>query len=661
MAITVRRPMQSARADHAGALSHLAQGFGLEWLPAIDDVSGSLRLVRGERDAGRRFAGLLALAQTRLDFLQSGLLDRELTRSISEEPSAAPEHLARTRIALLSSSTVDHLLPSIRVAGLRRGLLLDCTTGAYGMVRQEVLDPADTTIANSDFVLIAFDAASILPRTDPADRGGARASVERAVAELTQLWRVARERSGGTVIQQLVLDRTPALFGHLDAVTAGAPSWMIRALNGAIREAAQDERVLVFDLEALAARFGARRLFDPTRWHQAKQEIAPPQAPLYADHLARILMAARGHARKCLVLDLDNTLWGGVIGDDGLEGIRLGQGTPEGEAYAAFQSYVKQLAGRGIVLAASSKNDPAIALEAFERHPEMVLKREDISVFEANWGDKPAALQRIARKLEFGLDALVFFDDNPAERALVRDTLPEVAVPEVPPAAEGYVECLSDSGWFEAAAFTQEDVLRTRHYAADQSRRAEMEKAADIEAFLDSLGMELEIRRLDSVALQRATQLVNKTNQFNLTTRRTNEAEMAAFAADPAMVVLTGRASDKFGDSGLITVAAGRLLGGPGDPVLDIETWVMSCRVLGRRIEHAMRDALAQFARQAGANALLGHYRPTARNGLVRNHYAELGFNLVSEGEGGATDWRLDLRTDLPAWRSPFLALRVDV
>jgi FkbH-like protein len=662
LAIAVSRPTGSAGDRHSGLVRDPAEVLGLEWLPVPEGFAAGIREIRHEPDRGRRLRAIVSLSNTRLDFLQSGMLDRELARLISEGGDATDGNpLSPARLTILSSSTADHLMPSIRIAGLRRGLLLECRTGEYGMFRQELLDPSSSTVADSEFVLIALDAESILPQTKPADGEAAREAVEAAMAELTELWRAARRRSGGMVIQQLIIDRQPALFGNLDATTAGAPSALVRACNAAIRAAAPAERVLILDTEALALRYGVRRLFDATRWHQAKQEFAPPHAPLYGDHLARIIMAARGRSRKCLVLDLDNTLWGGVIGDDGLEGIRIGQGSPEGEAFAAFQSYVKRLAERGIVLAASSKNDPAIALEAFERHPDMVLKRDDIAVFEANWGDKPAALQRIARKLEFGLDALVFFDDNPAERAIVRDTLPDVAVPEVPAAPEGFVDCLADSGWFEAAAFTGEDALRTRHYVADRQRRAALEKSTDLEAFLDSLGMEMEICRLDSVSLPRATQLINKTNQFNLTTRRTNEEEMAALAADPAAVVLTGRAKDKFGDNGLITVAVGRLGHDTGGRVLEIETWVMSCRVLGRRIEHAMRDALVEGARKSGAILLRGRYIPTPRNGLVKDHYAALGFVQTAKQEGGTTEWQLDLRADPPTWRSPFIGLSIDV
>jgi FkbH-like protein len=659
LAITVSSPIPSVQAAHAQVPS-AAPALGLDWLPVAEGFDATIRRIRRDGDPERRCSDLLSLACRRIDFLQAAILDRELSRLSAEAPIVLS--LARARLTILSSSTIDHLLPSIRVASLRRGLWVECRAGAYGMVRQELADPAGGTLRHSDFVLIALDAASVLPRLDPADRDAAREAVARAATEMVQIWRAARERSGGAaVIQQLVLEREPALFGNLDAVTPGAPSALVRNLNAAIRDAAETERVLVLDTEVLAARFGVRRLFDATRWHQAKQEIAPVHAPLYADQVARILMAARGLSRKCLVLDLDNTLWGGVIGDDGLAGIRLGQGTPEGEAFAAFQSYVKRLSERGIVLAASSKNDPLIALDAFERHPEMVLKRDDIAIFEASWGDKPAALQRIARQLEFGLDALVFFDDNPAERALVRDTLPAVAVPEPPAAPEGYVDCLADSGWFEATAFTSEDALRTRHYVADQRRRAELDKAVDMESFLESLGMELEIRKLDAVSLQRATQLINKTNQFNLTTRRTNESEMSALAADPGAVVLIGRIKDRFGDSGLVTVAVARASGQGRRRVLDIESWVMSCRVLGRRIEFAMRDALLDVARRMDAAVLVGHYRPTARNGLVRDHYLNLGFRRTSATENGATDWMLELSAGAPEWRSPFLSVHADV
>jgi FkbH-like protein len=319
-----------------------------------------------------------------------------------------------------------------------------------------------------------------------------------------------------------------------------------------------------------------------------------------------------------------------------------------------FQRYAKRLAGRGVALAVASKNDPTIATEAFERHPEMVLRRSDIAVFEASWGDKPAALRRIARHLEFGLDALVFFDDNAAERELVRASLPDVAVPEVPAAPEYFAQCLADSGWFEAVAFTTEDAQRTRHYVADAQRRDAAEAATDIEGFLESLRMELDIAPVNKLSLPRATQLVNKTNQFNLTTRRTSEPEMAAFAADAAMVVLTARLRDRFGDNGLISVAIGRLTESAGEPALDLETWVMSCRVLGRRVEFAMRDALAETARKMGARWLIGHYRPTARNGLVSGLYAELGFAAEGDDAAGGTDWRLDLARGLSAWRSPF-------
>ena len=341
------RPIPSARAHQCQLGSQTLEVLGLDWLPLPDGFNAALRRLRGKSDPDHRLAALVALAQTRLDFLQSTMLGRELARLETELNDELHSHLAQVRLTILSSSTAEHLIPSIRIAGLRRGLLVQCAIGGYGMVRQEILDPSSRSLEDSDFVLIAFDARALLPHVNPGDHEAARAAGEAAAKELVALWRAARERSGGCVIQQLVLDREPSLFGNFDPATGTAPSAMIRSLNAALVAAAARERVPVLDLEAMASRFGARRLFDATRWHQAKQEIAPLHAPLYGDHLARILMAARGLSRKCLVLDLDNTLWGGVIGDDGLEGIRLGQGSPEGEALCCFPGLCEAAGGAG--------------------------------------------------------------------------------------------------------------------------------------------------------------------------------------------------------------------------------------------------------------------------------------------------------------------------
>jgi FkbH-like protein len=377
-------------------------------------------------------------------------------------------------------------------------------------------------------------------------------------------------------------------------------------------------------------------------WHHAKQEIAPVAVPWAGDQVARVLAALRGLSRKALVLDLDNTLWGGVIGDDGLDGIVLGQGSATGEAFVALQRYLKRLASRGVLLAVSSKNDRATAQAVFREHPEMVLRLGDIAVFEANWEDKPSALRRIAAELNLGLDALAFLDDNPAERALARRTLPEVAVPEPPDAPELFAQTLSDAGLFEPVAVTADDLCRGAHYAANVRRAEAQESATDLESFIRDLDMTLTVGAFKPADLARITQLVNKTNQFNLTTRRYTEPEIRALAAEPDTLALAARLSDRFGDNGLIAVVIARRA---QDGDLDIETWLMSCRVIGRRVEHALLAALMERARLAGYRRLIGHYFATSRNGLVKDLYPTLGFRPLPglRADPGRTHWALDL------------------
>ena len=282
-------------------------------------------------------------------------------------------------------------------------------------------------------------------------------AIGRFVAELRSLWRRAREIGGAAVIQQTFLDVTEPLFGGYDRMVPGAPGDGRRPAQRPAVRGRGGERRLILDVARASQRDGIDAWFDVGRWLQGKLEIAPQAAPLYGDLAARILAALRGLSKKCLVLDLDNTLWGGVIGDDGLDGIVLGEGSAAGEAHLALQRYAKQLKERGVILAVCSKNDAKIAEAAFRDHPEMVLRRADIAVFQANWDDKAQNLKAIAAKLNIGFDSLVFVDDNPIERARVRQSLPMVAVPEMPDDPAHYVRCLADAGYFEAVAFTADD------------------------------------------------------------------------------------------------------------------------------------------------------------------------------------------------------------
>ena len=340
--------------------------------------------------------------------------------------------------------------------------------------------------------------------------------------------------------------------------------------------------------------------------------------------------------------DLDNTLWGGVVGDDGIEGIVLGQGSAAGEAYLAFQRYAASLAERGVVLALCSKNDAEIVEHVFKNHPEMHLKREAIAAAAVNWTDKATNLRQLASTLELGLDSLVFVDDNPAERDIVRRELPMVAVPELPDDVAHYAATLAAAGYFESVAFTAEDSARSRQYAQNAQRQELLATATDMEGFLKSLDMRLDARPPANGDLASLTQLINKSNQFNLTTRRYTAEEVERAVNDPEVVVRGFRLVDKFGDNGLIAVIIAR----PHEQestALAVDTWLMSCRVLGRGVEAACLRVLAHEAARRGAKALIGEYRPTPRNGMVRDHYPRLGFAPAGNG-GEASYWRLDLQ-----------------
>jgi FkbH-like protein len=360
----------------------------------------------------------------------------------------------------------------------------------------------------------------------------------------------------------------------------------------------------------------------------------------YAYSVVSLLRAAVGKSKKVLVLDLDNTLWGGVIGDFGAGGIRFGQGSGEGEAFLAFQSYAKELQKRGIVLAVCSKNDDDKAREPFEQRDDMILKLADISCFVANWEKKADNLRTIAERPELGLDSFVFVDDNPAERAIVRRFLPQVAVPDMPEDPAGYIQALALHRFFETASFTREDTARARYYAENAQRKDLAARATDVDSFLASLNMRMKVCPVTELNVERSTQLVNKSNQFNLTTRRYTLAQVREMAANPDCRTLTLSLSDSLGDNGLISVI---FLSKHGT-ALSIDTWVMSCRVLLRGVEQFARNELVDIARAAGCIRLLGTYIPTPKNGMVKDHYSKLGFEAAGE-EGDRTFWSLDFET----------------
>jgi len=385
----------------------------------------------------------------------------------------------------------------------------------------------------------------------------------------------------------------------------------------------------ICDLEFIAYRHGGVRARDERAWFESKQPCSSSLLVEFAREAARLIGSLRRPPKKVLVLDLDNTLWGGVVADDGLEGIELGDTSPRGEAFKAFQKDIVSLKQRGVLLAVCSKNDRAKAVEVFEKHPEMILRMEDFVSFKANWEPKSDNIRQMASELNLGLDSFVFVDDNPAEIEIVRQFAPEVATLLLGPDASGHVAQLQDCRLFEPRNITAEDAERTNQYRSEVQRQVLQSSVTDMDSYLESLAMEAILSEFTPVDVPRLAQLINKSNQFNLTTRRRTEADLHALMNDPDYLGFSVRLKDRFGDHGLISIVIGHKQEGS----LEIDTWLMSCRVLKRQVEEETLNELARLAVGRGCVRLKGVYLPTAKNEMVRDFYIRMGFTLTADSD----------------------------
>jgi FkbH-like protein len=559
--------------------------------------------------------------------------------------------LTAFRLGIVSTHTVDYLTQALPGTGLRHGLVIDVVMADYGQAAQQLLDAgSEFGRANLDAILIALDYRALGLSEARLTAKDAEAAVDAAVGYVAGLAEGVRNTIGTSCVLQTLVPPSETLFGNFDARFSGAVRTMIERFNHRLLTEVATDTDLVVDVASLASNLGLNVWNDARDWHKAKLPAAMDAIPLYAEHVCRVLGAARGKSRKCLVLDLDNTLWGGVIGDDGVNGIKLGQGSSTGEAFLEIQRYALALRQRGIVLAVCSKNDESNARLPFREHPEMLLKEEHIAVFVANWDDKANNIREIAATLNIGIDSLVFLDDNPVERGLVRDILPEVAVPEVTDDPADYPGILARAGYFEAVALSSEDLKRADYYQAN-AERVSLKKIGNLGDYLISLEMVATMTPFDGVGRVRIAQLINKSNQFNLTTRRYSESDVARFEDDPNKFCLQVRLADKFGDNGMISV----VIFDRGEREWRCDTWLMSCRVLGRRVEELVLRHIAGAARNAGATRLIGVYLPTKKNSLVTEHFAKLGFSKVADLPEGGTEWGLDL----VGYVAPELPIRV--
>ncbi|MFE5737851.1 HAD-IIIC family phosphatase [Streptomyces celluloflavus] len=552
----------------------------------------------------------------------------------------------RIRVALIGSFTADLLGRVLRVTLRRCGIDAVVDVHGIGQYGSQTADPgSDLYRSDPDFVVLAVhhDELGLPDHSTSPEK-----DVEAEIRRWRSLWRSIQANSRARVVHWLFALPDDLVVNALDVRLPGSRYSMAVRVNAGLAAAAGKD-VLVVDCDRLAGAAGKLAWFDDRSWRLAKQPFASDVLPLPARETAGLIAADLGLAKKCLVLDLDNTLWGGVIGEAGVHGIVLGGDA--GEGFVRFQRHVRALKERGIILAVCSKNNPADAKSPFQEHPDMVLRLSDISSFSASWDPKPEQLRRIAGHLGIGLDSLVLVDDDPVERAQVRALLPEVEVIDLPESAWEYVRAVRNHPLLQQAWATEEDAARADSYRAREQAKQYEEESDTLEDFYRGLEMSARFAPVDANSLPRVAQMVVKTNQFNVLSRRHSAAELAELVAEPGALHFTARLRDRFTDHGLV----GFLLARTDGDTAEMDSWLLSCRVIGRDLERSMFGVFARQAAAAGLRRLVGEYFPTQKNHLVADLYPRLGFTLVREAPDGATRWQYDLvQQGLPE-PSPFI------
>ena len=468
------------------------------------------------------------------------------------------------------------------------------------------------------------------------------ALIEETMGRFEQIWQSLAERFKCTVIQNNFEQPYFRLLGNSDFSNIHGRLNFINRLNDRFCAYAQShQNFFINDINYVSAVYGIKKWADPGDWYRYKYALSVSAIPEFAFNLSHIIKAVYGRNKKAFALDMDNTLWGGIVGDDGPENIRIGHEDAESELYTEFQQYIKAHKDLGILLTVASKNDEENALAGLAR-PDSTLKQDDFLIIKANWDNKDINIAGIAKELNIGADSFVFVDDNPVERALVENQIPGISVPEVG-APETYIDVIDSNGYFEVTGISEEDIKRGGMYKANMERAKASASFDNYDEYLKSLEMKAEIKPFAPVYMARIAELTNKSNQFNLTTKRCSRAEIEAFAADPKYITRYGRLEDKFGDNGVVAVSFGHEEDEDGAKVFVMDLWLMSCRVLKRGMEYAMMDEFVSECRSRGVAKIRGCYYPTAKNKMVREFYKDQGFDKVSEDEEGNSFWELDL------------------
>jgi FkbH-like protein len=583
--------------------------------------------------SARDFSEVLALATMRKKAMRAGIavdVDRTIRVAIVGGSSLYP-----------LNELVEQMIGAASATGWWQA---EIWKGDYDNYISEILD------AESELYNFQPEVIFLIPSSQRCVYHGAltdtreqqQQAANTAAQDLLSLCATVHDRTGAEVIVANFMPAPDFDPGPYRVRTLGS-DWSFRKVVNLELGLNAPSYLHICDAEFLATQRGVVNCYDARAWFETKQLYAPDFAVDIAREVASIVRSLHRASKKVLALDLDNTLWGGVIGDDGMTGIEIGGTHARGEAFKQFQLAIASLARRGVVLAVCSKNDYKNAAEPFEKHPEMVLRLKDIASFQANWEPKSENLKRIAEELNLGLDSIVFVDDNPAEIEIVNQFVPQIETILLGPDPAEYATQLLNCRFFEPRSITADDLKRGEQYQQQVARTQAMSSGTDMESYLASLDMHSVISEFTPVDAPRISQLINKSNQFNVTTRRRSEAEVEALITDPAHYAFSVRLADKFGDNGLISV----VIVGVEATTATVDTWLMSCRVLKRQMEDEVVNEMVRLAQLRGCTEIIGHYLPSEKNGMVRDLFSRMGFLLVAETPERTT-WRLDIAAFTP-------------
>lgn len=539
-------------------------------------------------------------------------------------------NLPEVKVALLGDTATQFLATAIKGVGVERGYNINLLEAEYNQVERQVLDPtSDLHQFNAKYTVVFQSTHKLLEAYSLVTVNGEGLTVNGLFEERLNFIRTLCETTKGKVVYFNYPEIDDTVFGQYANRTELSFTWQIRQLNCELMRLTQEyPNLYICDIAALQNQFGREWMFDSSVYVSTEMVLSLDALPYVSSRVLDIICAIEGKFKKCLILDLDNTVWGGAVGDDGWENIQVGHGLGIGKAYTEFQEWVKKLKNRGIIIAVCSKNDEDKAKEPFEKNPEMVLRLDDIAVFVANWENKADNIRTIQQILNIGFDSMVFLDDNPAERAIVRENVPGICVPELPEDPGDYLEYLYSLNLFETASYSAGDKDRTKQYQTEAKRVQAAQKFTNEAGFLKSLNMVSVVEGFTPFNTPRVAQLSQRSNQFNLRTVRYTDGEIAALGASDKHVCLSFTLEDKFGDNGLICVI---IMKKRNAKTLFVDTWFMSCRVLKRGMENFTLNTIVEYAKAHGFERILGEYIPTLKNGMVKEHYTNLGFKAIGE------------------------------